>query len=64
MTFLGIQNNLRIHDSSRLSYFRVRIVPLEIFIPRKLGAGFFFFFGRGGEVLVQGFLWVLIFSPI
>ena len=45
MTFLGIQNNLRIHDSSRLSYFRVRIVPLEIFIPRKLGAGFFFFLG-------------------
>ena len=46
--FGGIQNNLRIRDSSRLSRGRVRVVPLEIFIPRKLGMGFFFFFGGGG----------------
>ena len=43
--FGGIQNNLRIRDSSRLSRGRVRVVPLEIFI---LGMGFFFFFLEGG----------------
>ena len=32
----------------RLSCGRVRVVPLEIFIPRKLGMGFFFFLGGGG----------------
>ena len=46
--FGGIQNNLRIRDSSRLSCGRVRVVPLEIFIPRKLGMGFFFFLEGGG----------------
>ena len=55
MIFLGIQKNLRIRDSSRLSCGRERVVPLEIVIP--------FFFGGGGLSFGPGIFGVFDFRP-
>ena len=52
-----------------------RVVPLEIFVARKVGMGFFggyilvqgtFFFwgGGGGGLKPFGFFWILIIAPI
>ena len=57
MIFLGIQKNLRIRDSSRLSCGRERVVPLEIVIP-FFGGG-----GAGGLSFGPGIFGVFDFRP-
>ena len=60
--FTTYQTSQMFRTSQKRSTVRmVALVPLEIFMAREFGMGFF---GGGGCLKPLGFFWILIFAPI